>query len=81
MELAGIDVGDDQRSVELERASIEAQRRLGLAAFAEHIAAHAQRGGEIRPQPKGLVDELDRLVAPAIAPLNDGGGIERIGLG
>ena len=33
IELAGIDMGDDQRSVELERAPIEAQRRLGLAAF------------------------------------------------
>ncbi|MGA7807628.1 MAG: hypothetical protein WCB02_23755, partial [Bradyrhizobium sp.] len=28
-----------------------------------------------------VVDELDRLVASAIAPLNDGGGIEHIGLG
>ncbi len=74
-------MGDGQRGVELERASIEAQRRLGLAAFAEHIAAHAQGGGEIGPAPERLVDELDRLVAPAIAPVNDGGGVERIGLG
>ena len=41
MELAGVDMGDDQRRVELERALIEAQRRFGLAAFAEHVAAHA----------------------------------------
>ena len=74
-------MGDRQRSVEFERPPIEAQRRLGLPAFSEHIAAHAQRGGEIRPQPKGLVDELDRLVTPALAPMNDSGGVERVGLG
>ena len=80
-QLAGVEMGDGQGSVELDRAAIEAQSRLGLAALAEHIAAHAQSGGEIGLEPQGLVDERDRLVAPAIAPLNDGGGVERLGPG
>src|ERR1700722_1241722 len=67
-ELAEIDVGDDQRGVELERASIETHRRLRLAAFAQHVSAHAESVGEIGLEAQRLVHELDRLVAPSLAP-------------
>ena len=48
-ELAGVDMRDDERAVELKRAAIETHRRIRLAAFAQHVPAHAQSVGEIRP--------------------------------
>ena len=78
-ELAEIDVADDQRGVELERAAIETHRRLRLAAFAQHVPAHAQSVGEIGLEAQRLVHELDRLVAPPLAPQRDGCRVKRIG--
>ena len=78
-ELAEIEMGDDERSVELERAPIEAHRGLRLAAFAQHVPAHAQSVGEIGPQPQRFVHELDRLVAPSFAPQSDGRRVKRVG--
>ncbi len=40
-ELAKIDMRDHKRGVELERAAIETHRGIGLAAFAQHVPAHA----------------------------------------
>ena len=82
-ELAVVDMGDDQRGVELERAPIETHCRLRLAAFAQHVSAHAQGGGEIGLEAQRLVHVLDRFVAPSLAPQHDSGGVERVrpGLG
>src|ERR1700722_1263474 len=51
-ELAGVDMRDHKRSVELKRAAIETHRRIRLAAFAQHVPAHTQSVGEIGPYTK-----------------------------
>ena len=79
-ELAQVDVGDDQRRVEFESLPIEAQRRFGLAALAQHVAAHAQGLGEIGPAAHRLVEAGDRLAASPFAPGSAGGQVKCDGL-
>ena len=78
-QLARIDVSDGERGVEAERPSIEAQSGLGLAALAEHIAAHAESFGEIGPAPQGLVKARDCVFAPSFPPGHACRGVERVG--
>ncbi len=66
--LAEIDMGDGERRVELERAAVEAHRRVRLAGFAQHVSAHGESGGGIGPETQRLVDQPDRFIAPALAP-------------
>jgi hypothetical protein len=77
-QLARIDMGDDERGVEAERPSIEAQSGLGIAAFTEHVAAHAESLGEIWPARQGLVEARDRIFPPSFPPGYACRGVERL---
>ena len=66
--LAEIDMGDNERGVELERAAVKAHRRVRLAGFAQHVSAHGESGGGIGLETQRPVDEPDRFIAPALAP-------------
>ncbi len=80
-QFADVDLNHDKRRVESERLSIEPQRGLGLAALAQHVSAHAEGVGEIRPKPQRVVEASDRFLAPPLAPQPAGGGVERVGFG
>ena len=78
-QLSDIRPGGRQIELEADGAPVELQRRRALARFAEDVAAHAQRLGELGIRAQRGVQESDRLRPAPALPHCDAARVERFG--